>query len=372
MKHRLPALDWMRGIVMVLMATDHASGAFNSNRLVTDSPFFYKPDTALPYLDYIYRWVSHLCAPSFLFLAGTALALSITRKEQKGASSSGIDRDLFTRGLIIIAVDLLFVNLFWVPGLMLLQVMYAIGCAMILMIPMRRLGAGWLVLIAVAVLVGSELFLQPELVITGGPTAILSSFLVSVGIVGKVLVGYPVLPWWAMMALGWGFGHYLAGGDGEKSRSACRFMFIAGVVCLAVFGLVRGLNGFGNMELFRLDSSMIQWLHASKYPPSISYVAMELGLMALVLSCLFLIQRSVGDNFSSRNPILVFGQTPFFFYIMHILLFEVSARTLGIYQQNGLIASLAATAVVLAVLYPVCIWYRSYKAAHRGSWLRFI
>ncbi len=372
MKHRLPALDWMRGIVMILMATDHASGAFNSNRLVTDSPFFYTPDTALPYLDFLYRWVSHLCAPSFLFLAGTALSLSISRKEKKEVPQSGIDRDLFIRGLIIVAVDPLFVNLFWVPGLLLLQVMYAIGCALILMIPMRRLGIGWLMLIAAAVLVAGEFLLPPKLVVSGGPGAIVNSFLIGSGIVGKILVVYPVLPWWAMMALGWCFGRFLTGGDCGKNRSAGHMMLIAGILCLVIFGVVRGFNGFGNMKLLRLDGTLVQWLHTSKYPPSISFVAMELGLMALILSGLFAVQRLVGDNFNSHNPILVFGQTPFFFYIMHILLLEVSARALGIHQQGGLIASLIATVIVLIVLYPVCGWYRSYKSAHRRSWLRYI
>ena len=106
MKHRLPALDWMRGIVMVLMTIDHASGAYNAGRIVTDSPFFYNPDMSLPVLQFINRWVTHICAPTFLFLAGTSLALSITRKERKGITPSSIDHDLLVRGLIIVAVDI--------------------------------------------------------------------------------------------------------------------------------------------------------------------------------------------------------------------------------------------------------------------------
>ncbi|MFH1312128.1 MAG: heparan-alpha-glucosaminide N-acetyltransferase domain-containing protein [Candidatus Eisenbacteria bacterium] len=371
MKYRLPALDWMRGIVVVLMAADHASAAYNSGRLVTDSPFFYQPGMDLPALQFIYRWVSHICAPTFLFLAGAGLALSISRRVETGVASWKIDRDLFVRGLIIVAIDFLFINWFWVPGLLLLQVMFAIGCAMLLMIPLRRLEPVWLMAAAIVVLAGSEFFLPSGLEITGGKSAYIMSFLVGGGVVGKVVVMYPVLPWWAMMALGWGFGQYLIKTRGDTRRSGGRAMLVAGTVSIAVFFVVRGVNGFGNMELLRLDNSWVQWLHTSKYPPSISFVAMEIGLMALVLAALFRIQKADG-GVSTKNPIIVFGQTPFFFYIMHILLFEVSARALGMHRQGGLATTGIAALIVLAVLYPVCLRYRSYKARHRESWLRFI
>jgi len=139
MKHRLPALDWMRGIVMILMASDHASGAFNAGRLVTDSVLLYNPQQQLGSLQFFYRSISHLCAPTFLFLAGTALALSIESKIRRGVLSLTIDRDLLFRGLIIVSVDLFVLNWLWVPEFFLLQVMYAIGLAMILMILFRRL-----------------------------------------------------------------------------------------------------------------------------------------------------------------------------------------------------------------------------------------
>ena len=110
MKHRLPALDWLRGLVMILMASDHASGAFNAARPVTDSVYLYDPQQQLGAIEFIYRWLSHLCAPTFLFLAGTALALSIERKKKRGISASTIDRELLIRGLLIFGVDLIILN----------------------------------------------------------------------------------------------------------------------------------------------------------------------------------------------------------------------------------------------------------------------
>ena len=83
-QRRLPALDWLRGLVMVLMALDHASGTF-SRRLVTDSSVLYRPGTPLPAAQFFTRWVTHVCAPAFVFLAGAALALSVEKHRARAA-----------------------------------------------------------------------------------------------------------------------------------------------------------------------------------------------------------------------------------------------------------------------------------------------
>ena len=406
-KQRLPALDWMRGIVMMLMATDHASGAFNAKHLVTDSTFFYNPSVPLPAIPFFYRWVSHLCAPTFLFLAGTALALSIARKLERGTGAWRIDRDLLIRGLIILAVEVFFINWFWFPGVMLLQVMYAIGLSMIIMIPARRLPTAGLVTLALAILVGSEFFLPQFITDDGGMLRNTNRFLFGSGFVdggaavsfilpeaqvddilpvvanntvGNVLVAYPVVPWFAMMALGWAFGRYVVKTRRatDKSGSPGRLMLVAGLLALAVFIVVRGLNGFGNMNLPRVDGTLVQWLHVSKYPPSLTFTTLELGIMALTLAALFRYQRSGGGVVSSRNPVLVFGQTAFFFYIAHIFLLEVSARALGMHAsslgpkaQDRHIEATLATIVVLVVLYPLCLMFRKAKTTYPTSLLRF-
>src|SRR5436853_6786508 len=81
---RLPALDWLRGLVMILMTVDHASGTFNAGRLMTDSLALYQPGTALPASQFLTRWMTHLCAPTFVFLAGAALALSVEKRQAAG------------------------------------------------------------------------------------------------------------------------------------------------------------------------------------------------------------------------------------------------------------------------------------------------
>jgi len=178
----------------------------------------------------------------------------------------------------------------------------------------------------------------------------------------------------AMMALGWSFGRYLLEDHREStsSRSPARLSFVAGLTALIIFVGLRALNGFGNLGLFRLDGSLVQWFHVSKYPPSLAFVALELGIMSLVMSGLFRLQNIRGTQVSNLNPVLLFGQTAFFFYIAHIVVLEVGGRVLGMYQQRGLFESIIATIVALVFLYPLCYWYRSYKAAHPRSLLRFI
>jgi uncharacterized membrane protein len=112
---RLPALDWMRGVVMLLMATDHASGALNAGRLITDATWLYSPGTPLPPAQFITRWMSHLCAPTFVFLAGAALALSTEKRLRQGESAEMVDRHLLIRGLFIALLDPLWMTWAFLP-----------------------------------------------------------------------------------------------------------------------------------------------------------------------------------------------------------------------------------------------------------------
>jgi uncharacterized membrane protein len=141
---------------MLLMTTDHASGAFNAGRLLTDATWLYRPGTPLPTAQFITRWVSHLCAPTFVFLAGTALALSIERRLQRGESAHRVDRHLLIRGLFLAALDPLWMTWAFVPGNLLLQVMYAIGMSLVCMTFLRRLSTSWLVGLSLGVIFFGE------------------------------------------------------------------------------------------------------------------------------------------------------------------------------------------------------------------------
>jgi uncharacterized membrane protein len=181
-------------------------------------------------------------------------------------------------------------------------------------------------------------------------------------------VGYPLLPWLSVLVLGLAFGRWLALAQPAATRVAGR-LAAAGSVALALFVLVRRGNGYGNMGLAHADDSIVQWLHVSKYPPSLSYLALELGIMALVLA-LFFVWPARG-----RRPLRVlslFGQTALFFYLLHAHLLAVVALALGVYGREGLAATYVATLGALVVLYPICKRYRAYKASHPEGWARYV
>src|SRR5262249_49701742 len=149
-----------------------------------------------------------------------------------------------------------------------------------------------------------------------------------------------------------------------------RSLLRAGLASLAVFAVVRGLDGYGNMGLGRDDGSLVQWLHVSKYPPSLSYTTLELGLMALCLGAFFALQRR--EQPAAMRPLLVLGQTALFFYLPHGHVLELASWSLGRSHQAGLAATYLAAAATVVGLYPLCVWYRGYKAAHPTGWARYI
>lgn len=412
----MAAIDWMRGLVMVLMAIDHASLAFNGGRLGGDSWYAHEPGAALPTAQFFTRWITHLCAPTFVFLAGTALALSFERRRLAGARDRDLDWHLFKRALVILAFELLW----WSPFS--LQVLFAIAMGLICMIPLRRLSTRTLLIAALSILFLYEAAFW-GIMHLGGITAdmirevtnmpvpdgefdqeamneaaaqvrnlgwmsVFNPFfhpglLVKIGPI-PLWVQYPFVPWLGMMILGWLFGRFLlrrlteatpieaSAGAARSSMPVERLLVITGLLALGLFVLFRGWNGYGNMLLLREDFSLIQWLYVSKYPPSLTYALLELGLLALILSGLFWFQRNLKGPIRNRNPLLVFGQTAFFFYLIHMHILIFSGLALGMFMQQGLGAAYLAALGVLILLYPLCLWFRRFKAHRPKGWVRYI
>jgi uncharacterized membrane protein len=361
---RLQEIDWLRGLVMVLMTIDHASAALNPGRLMTDSPFMHAPGAALPVDQFLTRWISHLCAPTFVFLAGAALALSVTRRVAAGDTPRSIDRAIVTRGVILLILEAAWMSLAFTPGKILLQVLYALGGAMICMALLRRLPVGVLAVAGLALIAGSEALAGLALDLSGGgmpPVAV--GLLLTSGFYESVIVAYPLIPWLAIMMVGWAWGTTLA-----TRPPRPRSLVVAGVAALAVFAAVRGANGYGNMRLWREDGSLVQWLHVSKYPPSLSFTALELGVMAVLLA-LFARLRLRGAAAPALQILELFGSVALFYYLLHVHLLEVSGLVLG---KPGLAVTYLAAALTLIVLYPLCSVYRQYKAAHPHAWTRYI
>lgn len=367
--HRIATIDWMRGLVMVLMVIDHASMAFDGHHVAKDSALY--PDAAtmaLPAGEFLTRWLTHICAPTFVFLAGTSLALSVERRVLKGVSAWTIDKNVLTRGAIIALMDPTLIS--FGSGWWTFSVLTAIGLAMMCMALLRRLptwgllavGLGWMVLGEIPT---GWLWHPP------GNPPVWAAFLVAPYGSESLSIKYPLFPWLAVMVLGWVFGRHLVRvGAGTTRVSGKTVMWISGVLSLAVFAVVRWNAGFGDMFLHRADNSWQQWLHVSKYPPSLTYCALELGILFLCLAFLRTIEERIGVR--ENGVFLVFGQTAMFFYLVHRLALEIPATYFGLRGVGNLATTYIVAAVLLALLYPACRWYRTFKAAHPDSFLKYV
>jgi uncharacterized membrane protein len=185
---------------------------------------------------------------------------------------------------------------------------------------------------------------------------------------------YPFTGWLAMMMLGWGFGRMLTAYQAHPDSAwhPEKVLLVAGGIGLSVFAVLRGLNSYGNMWLLREDHSLVQWLHVSKYPPSITFTALELGLMALCLYVFFRYQRTLTGAPRAWNPLMVFGQTALFFYIFHMHILGLAGFLTGTAGQLGLPGTYLFTLGILALMYPLCVRFRRYKAANPHKWVRYI
>jgi len=366
---RIATIDWMRGVVMILMIIDHASMAFDGSHLSEDSALYPGAATmALPAAEFFTRWITHICAPTFVFLAGTSLALSIERRVLKGLDGWDIDRNILIRGAIIALMDPTLIS--FGSGWWKFSVLTAIGLSMICMAPLRRLPTWGLLLVGVGWIAGGEIvtgwFWHPP----GNPSVPVAFFLAPYG-TDDLSIKYALFPWLAIMVLGWVFGRHLVRvGAGTTKVSGKTVLWISGVASLALFLVVRWYAGYGDMWLPRTDDSWQQWLHVSKYPPSLTYCALELGILFVCLALLRSIEERIGVR--ENGVFLVFGQTAMFFYLAHRLAFEIPATYFGLRGVGGLTTTYVVAFVMLLLLYPACLWYRSFKAAHPESFLKYI
>ena len=134
---RLDAVDFVRGLVMILMVLDHTRDFAHRGGMFADP---LNPDTTTPIL-YLTRWVTHLCAPTFVLLAGLGVGL----RRLRGASDADTAWFLFTRGLWLIVMELVVMRtiIWWNVEVWefaaFLQVIWAIGASMVLLSAIVRL-----------------------------------------------------------------------------------------------------------------------------------------------------------------------------------------------------------------------------------------
>ncbi len=371
---RLDAVDWLRGLVMALMALDHARDFFSGARV--DPLDVANTTTAL----FFTRWVTHFCAPVFVLLAGAGARLS---------RRPDLPRFLLTRGLWLVLLELTVVRFSWLFNLdysfAVGQVIWAIGWSMVALAALVRLPTGVVAAIGLGIIGTHNLLDGREP--AGALWSILHTGRPIVLPPGVTFVPfYPVLAWIGVIAAGYGLGAVLT----RPPESRQRWLAAMGVALIAGFVVLRAADLYGDPHPWVPQATplrtLLSFLNTTKYPPSLLYLMMTLGPALLVL---VLAERGL----AAAVPALVtFGRVPLFYYLLHLPLIHglavlaalVVGRNAAVLFSNTFLFArpegygfdlgvvYAVTATVLLLLYPACRWFAGVKARRRDVWLSYL
>jgi len=376
---RLTSIDQLRGTVIVLMLLDHVRETFYMHQQVGDPMVVEQVEPAL----FVSRLLAHLCAPVFVLLTGLSAWLYASGKPDGRRAASAF---LLKRGLFLVVLELLVVNFAWTlqfpPSVMYLQVIWAIGISMIALAGLLWLPRGALAVLALAVIAGHNL-LDGIRVQGDGALAVLWKVLhqrdwiaVTDGL--RLRTSYPVLPWIGVIALGWVIGPWFARGGDTLLRQ--RRLWMAGAGALLAFVALRAVNVYGDspwQSFATLGSTLMSVFNVTKYPPSLLFLLLTLGIGLLVLRLYE--QPRVARALA---PLADIGAAPMFFYLLHLyvlkLLYVLAdarwGQTHGSYFTVDHVASLwVITAVLALALYWPTRAFARFKARRRDlAWLRYL
>ena len=391
---RLGAIDALRGLVMVVMALDHVRDfvhvgamAFSPEDLTRTTPVLF-----------LTRWITHICAPGFVFLAG----LAVFRKLRRDGSPGRLSAFLVSRGLWLILAEVVLLRFalnfrLLGPDPILLLVLWAIGVSMIVLallvhLPTRIVGAAGVVIIAL------HNRLDPVSAQDLGALAPLWTVLHQQGVIqlaGQVaVVAYPVLPWIGLIAVGFAAGPLFDLDVGRRSR----LLASTGVGLVAAFVVLRLVNQYGDPQPWSAQPTtvmtLLSFLRTTKYPPSLLFLLMTMGPVLLVLAWFERRPRA-----AMLEPLTVIGRVPVFYYFGHFFLAHLIASCLAWWRYgDGRLAFLSgpfpsmggsATAfpldfgwslgtvylvwvLVVLLMYPVCRWFDAVKRRRRAWWMSYL
>jgi uncharacterized membrane protein len=380
---RLTSIDLLRGVVMIIMALDHVREFFGVPGISpTDLA-----KTTVPL--FATRWITHLCAPVFFLLTGTGAFLSLRRKPV-----AALSRFLFTRGVWLILLELTVIRCLGFQfnvdyQVTLLIVIWALGWAMITLSALVWLPTWVVTTFGVVMIAGHNLFdgvrsAHPLWAVLYAPGFVVNR----PGFV--VFASYTLIPWVGMTAAGYGLGQVYRWSP-ERRRT---FLLRVGLALAAGFVLLRAVNLYGDPVRWAPQASaaltVVSFLNATKYPPSLLFLLMTLGPALLILRAL--------DGNAPRllRPALVFGRVPLFYFVLHLPLIHLLA-VIVCYAQNGAVhwmfesPNLGAypfTAppgwglslpeiyllwvLVVVMLYPACRWFAAVRQRRTDAWLSYL
>ena len=367
---RLQFIDFTRGIAMMVMAWDHVSGFWNEVHGGIEGIVKVR-QANLDLLHFMSRFVTHFCAPTFVFLAGTSIALMSKNRVLKGQSQRDISLHLFIRGVLLVLLDFIVVApSFDLPKLA-FGVLACIGTCMVVFSVARRFPPDIILLVSVLIILNSEfidLSFIPDTVAWGHYLRVI---LHEPGFSWMPYVGfYPVFPWIGVMGIGYWFGSLL-NELGNKIKTLTAPLAGAGILCIVLFWVVRYFNWYGNL-VYRWGNDLRDWLFLSKYPPSVTFLLWTLGSMCLILS-LGVVLTEKGYIEERLIPgIRVFGRNHLFFYLVHLWLyrFRLPGQIPPFYLTIP--QTLVFWGVGLEVLWFLSGHFERLKRRHLDSVLRYI
>ena len=375
---RIVSVDLLRGLIMIVMALDHVRDYFSP--FPWDPTDLSKASAAL----FLTRWITHFCAPVFVFLAGTSAYLY---RRNTGATRGELQWFLVTRGLWLVLLEITVISFFWQFGYrgMILQTLWSLGWSMVALAALLYLPMWAMLSIAALMIFGHNALDGIHAQNLGAfalPWALVHEFYFDqVAPTFFIAVGYPLVPWIGVMAAGYAFGRVL---DLDRERRD-RIMLAIGFAAIVLFLALRVTNVYGDMKLWTANPrgtlyTALGLLNVTKYPPSLQYLLMTLGPALMLMP---LLERWRG---AWADRVAVYGRVPFFYYVVHLPLIHLAAliwtltvfhaTTLGDFFHNefapgytpSLLRVYLVWIAVVLVLYWPCKRYAAYKRAHREKW----
>lgn len=387
---RIESIDVLRGIVMVIMALDHVRDYFHVTANTADPLDVINPNVSL----FFTRWVTHFCAPIFVFLSGTSIYLQSLKKTKKELGLFAIKR-----GLWLILVEWTFVAFAWTFNpyftIFPFQVIWAIGISMVLLgvvllinTPYKAiLSSGALIVLGHNALDFVEA--EPGFVANFWWDLFHSGTFKFYNVSGNhnALLVYPFLPWTGLMFLGYSLGKRFESSVTPEQR--VKELRITGALLLLMFILLRFSNWYGDPNDWSTQPTLIQtllsFIKVNKYPPSLLFMCITIGTGLLALSFL----EHVKNRFT--GVMRTYGRTAFFYYILHLYLIHLIAVAFYFIHGNtmsevwnigknfpflfvvpgqgeNLISVYLLWIVIVVTLYPFCKWYDRYKTKHKEKW----
>jgi uncharacterized membrane protein len=389
---RINSIDLLRGLVMIIMALDHTRDFFHITAW-TDDPLNLQTTTPMLYFT---RWITHLCAPNFVFLAGASIYFQTLRKSKKELS-----RFLFTRGLWLVFIELFLINLEFSFDIhyhfIALQTIWSIGVSMIILSLVIRLPYMAVLTLGLLIVFGHNILDYYEAGMKQSPgwwyDLLHHPGFYKLSGDHTLLIFYPFLSWSGLMMLGYCFGKLFLSYEGAERK---KMLLVTGGLMLLFFAILRYTNSYGDPGKWATEKNglytFLSFMKVQKYPPSLLYMCATVGP-----ALLFLAFTDNTNNKLSRF-ITVYGRVPFLYYVLHFFLIHlvsaccffarghsfsdgthppaISGDILPDFIAPGEGYSLGVVYIIwiciVLALYPICKWFSEYKRNHKDWWLSYL